>query len=64
MGRMKEIYIDLMNKYGEIPENFSWEAWRKERELKQAEREEISSNREEVDNRRQSDQEKSAEHVS
>lgn len=53
MGRMKEIYIDLMNKYGEIPENFSWEKWRKENELKQAERQKILSDRKEMDNSRQ-----------
>lgn len=50
MGRMKEIYIDLMNKYGEIPENFSFEQWRQERDLEQAERQKILSDREEMDN--------------
>lgn len=47
---MKEIYIDLMNKYGEIPENFSFEQWRQERDLEQDERQKILSDRKEMDN--------------
>ena len=50
MGRMNEIYIDLMNKYGEIPENFSFEKWRQERDLEQDERQKILSDRKEMDN--------------
>lgn len=64
MGRMKEIYIDLMNKYGEIPENFSFEQWRQERDLEQAERQKILSDRKEMDERRQSNSEKSFKNVS
>jgi hypothetical protein len=64
MGRMKEIYIDLMNKYGEIPENFSFEKWRQERDLEQAERQKILSDRKEMDERSQSNKEESSQHVS
>ena len=60
MGRMKEIYIDLMNKYGEIPENFSFEQWRQERDSDETERQEILSDRKEMDERRQSNTEKSS----
>ena len=60
MGRMKEIYIDLMNKYGEIPENFSFEQWKQERDSNEAERQEILSDRKEMDERRQSNTEKSS----
>lgn len=52
MGRMKEIYIDLMNRYGEIPENFSYERWIKEKEATEHKRKEICSNRTGVDNNR------------
>lgn len=64
MGRMKEIYIDLMNKYGEIPENFSFEQWRQERDLEQAERQKILSDRKEMDERSQSNKEGSSQHIS
>jgi hypothetical protein len=57
---MKEIYIDLMNKYGEIPENFSFEQWRQERDSDETERQEILSDRKEMDERRQSNTEKSS----
>ena len=60
MGRMKEIYIDLMNKYGEIPENFSFEQWRQERDSNETERKKILSDRKEMDERRQSNTEKSS----
>ena len=60
MGRMKEIYINLMNEYGEIPEDFSFEQWSKERDSDETERQEILSDRKEMDERRQSNTEKSA----
>ncbi len=49
MGKMKEIYIDLMNKYGEVPEDFSYERWLKEKEITLSEREKICSDRKEMD---------------
>ncbi len=49
MGRMKEIYIDLMNEYGEVPENFSYERWYKDKEITLSEGEEICSDRKEMD---------------
>jgi len=60
MGRMKEIYINLMNEYGEIPEDFSFEQWSEERDSDETERQEILSDRKEMDERRQSNTEKSA----
>ncbi len=60
MGRMKEIYINLMNEYGEIPEDFSFEQWSEERDSDETERQEILSDRKEMDERRQSNTEKSS----
>lgn len=41
MGRMKEVYIEIMEKYGHIPKDFSLKEYNFKKELDYAELQEI-----------------------
>lgn len=41
MGKMKEIYIDLVNKYGKVPDGFSLAEYQLQKEMEIAEQQEI-----------------------
>lgn len=36
MGRMKELYMEIMERYGELPENFDYYDYKRKRDLENA----------------------------
>jgi hypothetical protein len=49
MGRMKELYIEIMERYGELPENFDYYDYKRKKDLENAQWKEQQEKNERVE---------------
>ena len=49
MGRMKELYMEIMERYGKLPENFDYYEYKRKRDLENAQWKEQQEKNERVE---------------